>query len=112
QGDRHPNFYLFHRPRTWNEGEQRWMGFERKRGKLSDFNSFLRGRCTNRFSEIVGDPDSLPYIKYVITLDTDTELPRDAARQLVGAMAHPLNRPIYDPARGRVTDGYSILQPR
>jgi hypothetical protein len=105
-------FFLFHRPRRWNAQESRWMGWERKRGKLADFNGLLRGSSTDRFTLIVGQTDLLPAIKYVITLDSDTQLPRDAGRQLVGAMAHPLNQPRYDPKRGRVVEGYSILQPR
>ncbi len=98
--DRHNLFFLFHRPRRWNAGEGLWMGYERKRGKLTEFNALLRGGCTECFSEIVGDTSILPSIKFVITLDTDTQLPRDAARQLVGTMAHPLNRPQFDPVRG------------
>ena len=105
-------FFLFHRPRRWNAGENLWMGYERKRGKLMEFNALLRGGGSNCFSEIVGQTAILPKIKYVITLDTDTQLPREAARQLVGNMAHPLNRPVFDDARGIVRDGYSILQPR
>lgn len=105
-------FYLFHRPRTWNAAEGLWMGYERKRGKLMAFNSLLRGGEDRAFEEIVGDLQLLPLIKYVITLDTDTQLPRDTARTLVGTMAHPLNRPVFDPARGVVAEGYSILQPR
>jgi cellobiose phosphorylase len=104
-------FYLFHRPRRWNKRDRIWMGLERKRGKLADFNAVLRGRRRESFSEIVGDLAALPHIQYVITLDTDTQLPRDAARQLAGAMAHPLNAPGYDPA-GRMVEGYAILQPR
>lgn len=106
------NFFLFHRPRRWNAGEGLWMGYERKRGKLTEFNALLRGGSRECFSEIVGDPALLPAIKYVITLDTDTQLPREAARQLVGTLAHPLNRPQFDPVRGIVTEGYGILQPR
>ncbi len=105
-------FFLFHRPRRWNAGEGRWMGYERKRGKLAEFNALLRGGARDRFSAIVGQTAILPEIRYVITLDTDTQLPRDAARQLVGTMVHPLNRPVFDAARGVVTEGYSILQPR
>ena len=105
-------FFLFHRPRRWNPGEGLWMGYERKRGKLTEFNALLRGGSRERFSEIVGATAILPAIKYVITLDTDTQLPRDAARQLIGTLAHPLNRPQFDPVRGIVTEGYSILQPR
>jgi cyclic beta-1,2-glucan synthetase len=105
-------FFLFHRPRRWNAGEGLWMGYERKRGKLAEFNALLRGGPRSCFSAIIGETALLPTIKYVITLDTDTQLPRDAARQLVGAMAHPLNRPVFDAARGIVTAGYSIMQPR
>jgi cellobiose phosphorylase len=105
-------FFWFHRPRRWNAGENLWMGYERKRGKLMEFNALLRGGARDCFSEIVGATALLPEIKYVITLDTDTQLPREAARQLVGTMAHPLNRPVFDAARGIVNEGYSILQPR
>src|SRR6185312_3206966 len=105
-------FYLFHRPRRWNPSERIWMGYERKRGKLADLNALLRGGANDRFSLVVGDLAALAGLKYVITLDTDTQLPRDSARQLVGAMAHPLNRPRFDAAGERVVDGYGILQPR
>ena len=109
-------FYLFHRPRRWNAGERVWMGYERKRGKLADLNWLLRKGASEsaaeRFSLVVGDIEALADTRYVITLDTDTQLPRDAARELVGTMAHPLNRPGYDPARQRVCRGYGILQPR
>ena len=116
---RHPReenqtvFYLFHRPRVWNPHERIWMSYERKRGKLEQFNTLLRDDDAGAsFCSIVGDRSILPSIKYVITLDADTELPRGAAHQLVGAMAHPLNHPRYDAAIGRVVDGYAILQPR
>lgn len=105
-------FFLFHRPRRWNAGEGVWMGYERKRGKLTEFNALLRGGSAACFSAIVGETNVLLLIKYIITLDTDTQLPRDAARQLVGTMAHRLNRPEFDPSRGLVDEGYSILQPR
>ncbi len=110
--ERQDLFFLLHRPRRWNAGEGLWMGYERKRGKLTEFNALLRGGSSNCFSEIVGVTAVFPLVKYVITLDTDTQLPRDAARQLVGTMAHPLNRPEFDEGRGIVADGYSILQPR
>jgi cyclic beta-1,2-glucan glucanotransferase len=105
-------FFLLHRPRRWNAAEKVWMGYERKRGKLADLNALLRGRGRDRFSLIVGDVAVLSDVEYVITLDTDTQLPRESARQFVGTMAHPLNRPRYDEAKGRVTGGYGILQPR
>jgi len=110
--DRPGIFYLFHRPRLWNPLEQVWMGYERKRGKLEQFNARLRGEAQDAFSEIVGDLSILGSIQYVITLDTDTQLPRDAARTLVGNLAHPLNRPIYDASKGRIVKGFAILQPR
>jgi len=105
-------FYLFHRPRHWNEAEGRWMGYERKRGKIEQFNALLRGADADAFSEIVGDLSILPGVRYVITLDADTQLPRNAARLLVATMAHPLNRPRFDAERRVVVDGYGILQPR
>ncbi len=115
-GPKSDRFFLFHRPRRWNPHDRIWMGYERKRGKLADLNALLRGDAQGnmggRFSLVVGDTTVLSNVKYVITLDTDTQLPRDAARQFVGAMAHPLNRARYDRGQGRVCEGYGILQPR
>ncbi|MBI5843168.1 MAG: cyclic beta 1-2 glucan synthetase [Deltaproteobacteria bacterium] len=105
-------FFLFHRPRKWNPLERIWMGYERKRGKLADLNRLLRGEPGDRFSLLVGEKSVLPGVKYVISLDTDTELARDSAWRFVGAMAHPLNCACYDEARQRVVSGYGILQPR
>ncbi|WP_233171795.1 glycoside hydrolase family 94 protein [Dyella sp. ASV21] len=105
-------FFLFHRPRRWNAIDKMWMGYERKRGKLADLNALLREGRLDRFALIVGRVAVLKDIKYVITLDVDTQLPRGAARQFVGAMAHPLNRPVYDAGKRRVVAGYAILQPR
>ncbi len=105
-------FFLFHRPRRWNPRDRIWMGYERKRGKLADLNLLLRGGAIDRFSLVVGNTDVLSNAKYVITLDTDTQLPRDSAWQFVGAMAHPLNRARYDEDKQRVCEGYGILQPR
>jgi cyclic beta-1,2-glucan synthetase len=105
-------FYLFHRARRWNKAERRWMGYERKRGKIEQFNALLRGAGEDAFSEIVGDLSVLPGIRYVITLDADTQLPRGAASLLIATMAHPLNRPRFDADRRIVVDGYAILQPR
>ncbi|MGA2248317.1 MAG: glucoamylase family protein, partial [Verrucomicrobiota bacterium] len=112
KNDRPGIFYLFQRPRRWNPKENIWMGYERKRGKLASLNHLLRGGAQADFSQIIGDLTLLPPIKYVITLDTDTQLPRDAARQLAATMAHPLNLPIYDPKKGLIVKGYTILQPR
>ena len=105
-------FFLFHRPRLWNSKQNVWMGWERKRGKLAQFNKFLRGGAGDAFNTIIGDTSRLSLVQYVITLDSDTVLPRDAAQLLVGTIAHPLNRAHYDPAIGRVTEGYGIVQPR
>ena len=110
--DRPCIFYLFHRPRVWNPHEHVWMGYERKRGKLEQFNALLRGGEKTAFSDITGDISILESIQYVITLDTDTQLPRDAAHTLIGNIAHPLNRPVYDAEQGRIVAGYAILQPR
>ena len=106
------NFHLLHRPRRWNPSEDAWMGFERKRGKLAEFNALLRGGAHGCFTTVVGDATFLAGVRYVITLDTDTQLPRDSAQLLVGTMAHRLNRPVFDPVRGVVTAGYGIMQPR
>ncbi|MFL5534872.1 MAG: glucoamylase family protein, partial [Gemmatimonadales bacterium] len=105
-------FYLFHRPRRWNPVEGVWMGWERKRGKLAEFNRFVLTGEESGFSAIVGDKSLLRSVRYVITLDSDTTLPPDAAPALVGALAHPLNRAVYDDKLGRVVRGYGILQPR
>ncbi|MEO7083941.1 MAG: glucoamylase family protein, partial [Gemmatimonadaceae bacterium] len=111
QGERGP-FYYFHRPRRWNGGERTWMGWERKRGKLADLNAFLRGGHRDAFSMIEGDLAWVRHVHFVITLDADTTLPAGAAARLIGAMAHPLNRPVVDPETNRVVRGYGIMQPR
>ncbi|HEX8431446.1 MAG TPA: protein ndvB, partial [Longimicrobium sp.] len=105
-------FYLFHRPRRWNPQQGVWMGWERKRGKLAEFNRFLRGGARGAFSLVVGNVEPLRHSRYVITLDSDTVLPPEAAPALIGAIAHPLNRAVYDASRGRVVRGYGVLQPR
>jgi cyclic beta-1,2-glucan synthetase len=106
------SFHLFHRVRQWNVSEESWIGWERKRGKLEEFNRLLRGARDTSFTVHVGDPELLLGVRYVITLDSDTRLPRNAARQLIGIIAHPLNRPHFDHRLRRVTEGYGILQPR
>jgi len=105
-------FFLFHRSRVWNAGERKWMGYERKRGKITALNALLRRREQHEFSLIRGDYRILYDVKYVITLDSDTQLPREAAWKLVATMAHPLNRPEYNAQKKRVTAGYGVLQPR
>ena len=106
-------FLLFHRKRTWNEVERCWMGWERKRGKLDELNALLRGSTTTSILT-TGRAASTPPtdVRYVVTLDADTRLPRGAVGRLVGTIAHPLNEPTFDPAAGRVTEGYGVLQPR
>ncbi|WP_265520030.1 GH36-type glycosyl hydrolase domain-containing protein [Nitratireductor luteus] len=106
-------FLLLHRRRIFNAGEGKWMGWERKRGKLHELNRLLRGADDTTFMSIGGRPPQVPAnVRYVITLDADTRLPRDAAHRLIGKMAHPLNRPRFSHAEQRVVDGYGILQPR
>ncbi|HEY6827096.1 MAG TPA: hypothetical protein VI259_09565, partial [Gemmatimonadaceae bacterium] len=111
EGDAAP-FYLLHRARKWNAADSTWMGWERKRGKLVEFNDFIRGAANDAFAIAEGHLDWLRDVRYVITLDADTMLPRSAAAALIGTMAHPLNRAVYDASRGRVVRGYGILQPR
>lgn len=104
-------FFLFHRPRLWNPVQRSWMGYERKRGKLHDLNKLLRGN-SEAFMYILGDKKIFTTIKYVLTLDADTQLPRDTVHKLVGVAEHPLNKPQRDFKRNIVTDGYAIIQPR
>ncbi len=103
-------FLLFHRRRLWNESERAWMGWERKRGKLHELNHLLRGATDTSFVPTGAVAPS--GVRYVMTLDADTRLPRGAVDRLVGTMAHPLNRPRFDPGRRRVVEGYAVLQPR
>nr|MBA2562562.1 cyclic beta 1-2 glucan synthetase [Chitinophagaceae bacterium] len=105
-------FFLFHRTRRWNARDKIWMGYERKRGKLGELNALIQGNGKHFFSCIVGDENIYTGIKYIITLDTDTQLPRDVAWKMAGTMAHPLNHPLYNKKKKRVTAGYTILQPR
>src|SRR5271157_3363878 len=111
-GDR--RFLLLHRRRVWNESEGKWMGWERKRGKLRELNQLLRGGTnTTFFLPVGGDPVKAPAgVRYVITLDADTRMPRGVACRLVGTMAHPLNQPRFSARDGRVVEGYGIVQPR
>ncbi|WP_250487466.1 GH36-type glycosyl hydrolase domain-containing protein [Caballeronia sp. GaOx3] len=106
-------FLLLHRRRVYNASENKWMGWERKRGKLHELNRLLRGATDTNFVPIAGRaPQVPPDVRYVITLDADTRLPRDAALRLIGKMAHPLNLPQFSEAEQRVVNGYAILQPR
>ena len=104
-----PRFHLLHRKRTWCQTERKWIGWERKRGKLRELNRLLRGATDTSF---IGPIRLAPHFRYVITLDSDTRLPLESAPKLIGKMAHPLNRPQFDQNLERVTGGYAILQPR
>ncbi len=105
-------FHLLHRPRLWNPQQRRWMGHERKRGKIEDFNRLVLTGATESFSLIEGGVAQLRGVRYGIVLDADTQLPPQAAWKMVASMAHPLNRPHVDTAHQCVTRGYGILQPR
>lgn len=106
------SFHLFHRGRRWNPCEGVWMGWERKRGKLTEFNRLLRGEGETTYEVIEGDLERLKNIRFVITLDTDSQMPHGAARRMIGTLAHPLNRPQLDADKSRVVSGYAMLQPR
>jgi cyclic beta-1,2-glucan synthetase len=110
-GSYHP-FYLFHRERTWNPGEDCWMGWERKRGKLEEFNQLLRGSTDTSYTIRFGDLSVLESIRYVITLDADTLLPRESAPRLIGTLAHILNQAEFESTTREIKAGYTILQPR
>ena len=116
---RHPRdaggerFTLLHRRREWSEGQRCWMGWERKRGKLHELNRLLRGATDTAFEPVFGRAPAVPAgVRFVITLDADTQLPREAARRLIGKLAHPLNRARFDAGVGRIVEGYAVLQPR
>jgi len=105
-------FYFYNRQRTFNEIDQTWTGWERKRGALMEFNELLLGSKDTSFTfysnELIPDAN----IKYVITLDADTVLPLGMVKKMIGTMAHPLNKPIIDPQKGIVTKGYGLMQPK
>lgn len=105
-------FYCFQRRRQWNPSEGVWMGWERKRGKLVEFVELLRGREDTTFAEMIGDVEGLQRIRYLITLDADTQLPIGSARRMVAALHLPYNRPRLNEKRTRVVEGYGVLQPR
>jgi cyclic beta-1,2-glucan synthetase len=105
-------FHLLHREPRWNEAEGCFMGWERKRGKLEELNRLLRGAKDTSYARHVGDPNGLLDVRFVITVDSDTQLPIGTARRLVGLLAHPLNRAVFDDDTGRVISGYTIIQPR
>lgn len=105
-------FYFLNRKRLWNDAEKVWMGWERKRGKLIEFNRFMRQGGSTSYETFIGELDILQKIKYVITLDADTELPRGVAKKLIGTLAHPLQVPHLNDEGTRIVQGYGVLQPR
>lgn len=105
-------FYFLCRKRQYNKSEDKWLGWERKRGKIEEFNSMLRGNRNTSYNIISSDINALKKAKYVITLDADTQLPRDSAKRLIGAMGHILNRPVIDTESNKVIRGYGLMQPR
>ena len=108
------HFFLFHRARSWSESEQRWIGWERKRGKLEQLNRFLMGESAPELEGFLcaGDRARLENIRFVITLDADTQLLRNTARRMIETLAHPLNQARLSPDGRRVVRGYTIIQPR
>ena len=106
-------FSLFIRERRWNPSEGRYMCWERKRGKLEEFNRLINnGKIESTSFEVVKiNPELLSGIQYVITLDADSDLVLDNASKLVGIIDHPLNRAIIDPMKKTVKEGYAIIQP-
>lgn len=105
-------FTLFYRERKWNPTEKVFMGWERKRGKLREFNELLRGKETSYTEDAKALAAQYGYVRSIITLDEDTELVRDSARALIGTINHPLNVPLIDRVTETVTRGYGIIQPR
>jgi cyclic beta-1,2-glucan synthetase len=107
-------FFLFHRERKWSESEQKFIGWERKRGKLEELNRLIDGTRPEDADRLayVGDPDRLPDVRFVITLDSDTQLPHDTARRMIETLAHPLNQPRFDGKGGILAGSYAIIQPR
>ena len=107
-------FFLFHRERTWSRSERKFIGWERKRGKLEELNGFIDGTRSRNAPPLVyvGDPDRLADVRYIITLDSDTQLPCGTARRMIETLAHPLNRPRFDAVGGILAGSYAIIQPR
>ena len=107
-----PIFHFLYREREFNNSEEKYLGWERKRGLLIQFNEYILKHSKNKFKINTINQDILPKIKYVITLDADTELPLNTAFELVGAMAHILNKPELDVNKNIVKKGHALLQPR
>lgn len=105
-------FFFFHRENQFNELHNKWIGWERKRGALMEFNDLVLGSKETSFSYASNQAPPFSHVRYIITLDSDTILPIGMARKMIGTMAHPLNRPVIDRKRGIVTEGYGLMQPR
>lgn len=115
--DNHPRegsnrFLLFFRKRLWNSSENKWMAWERKRGKLEELNRYVLGERSGTLELHVGSDADLEGIRYILTLDSDSQLPRETAKKLVATIAHPMNHAVFDEKTGRVVDGYGLVQPR
>jgi cyclic beta-1,2-glucan synthetase len=110
--DSQARFLLFFRTRQWNPGEGVWMAWERKRGKIEELNRYILGDRSTSLQLIVGSPEQLNGVRYVITLDSDSQLARDVGRKLVATISHPMNRPVINPTVNRVLRGYAFIQPR
>lgn len=111
-GKNKDKFFFFHRRRTLCKAQNRWMGWERKRGALYEFNELLLGCKGASFEHIEGNISALKGVKYVITIDSDTKLSIETAKKLIGTIIHPLNKAVVDDKKGIVTEGYGLLQPR
>ncbi|MGM0396195.1 MAG: GH36-type glycosyl hydrolase domain-containing protein [Bacillota bacterium] len=107
-----PVFYYFQRKRQYNKKQGKWMCWERKRGSLTEFNNLILGQKNTSHKVISTDiSQHIGKIKYVITLDEDTKLPIDSARKLIGTISHPLNEAVYDDEKGKVVEGFGVIQP-
>ena len=106
-------FNFIYRKRMWNEGEEAYLGWERKRGLLNQFNEYILGNISNPFkTNTITNVASMPPIKYIITLDADTDLVLNSAKELIGAMAHILNKPELNKSEDLVIAGHALIQPR
>ena len=106
-------FNFIYRKRVWNEKEEAYLGWERKRGLLNQFNEYILGNISNPFkANTIQSVENIPNIKYIITLDADTDLVLNSAKELIGAMSHILNRPELNKSEDLVISGHALLQPR
>ena len=103
---------MFQRQRKWNPSERKWIGWERKRGKLVEFVELLKGKKDTSFINIEGDRSTLADIRYILTLDSDTQLPLESAHRMIGTLHFPYNQPRLNQSGTRVVEGYGVLQPR